>query len=181
MGNINVNRTNTNDTADNVIRRYNDGTIVDFRGITLLVAAIIILLTLIWLIVLAMVKFDCWWNEDYLCVTSTYVFWGYLAIYGTALVIALIASVPFIYQAVKNTAFIRFRGVAMHRNDIRQNSKDVLNVAFESAKSEATAGIDNLSPSIAYHNTAKTENNSAADNNAAQFSDEIPLALLDKL
>lgn len=146
MGNINLNKTTT-DTADNTTYKNTVSPPTDYSGITLFTVSIIGVSTLVWLLLLGTANLSCWWKSEYNCTTANYIFWGYIAIIVLVVLLCAGAAVPSIYQKVKNMSYMFMRGIALHRDDIREHAAALINVAHESAKSEATAGIDTYSPS----------------------------------
>lgn len=146
MSNINFNKTTT-DTADNTTYRSITAPPVDYRGITLLTASIIGVITIVWLLLLTTANLSCWWKSEYECTTANYIFWGYVVIITLAVLICIGAAVPSIYQKVRNMSYMFMRGISLHRDDVREHAAALISVAHESAKSEATAGIDTYSPS----------------------------------
>ena len=148
MPNININRTSgAPDTKDNVMYRDVVAPAVDYKGITLLVSVLIGVSFIAWLLMLAVARVSCWWQGEYECKATSYIFWGYISLMTLSVLIALCSAVPLISQKVKNLAFLHMRGIALHRESIREYAPELIAVAHESAKSEATAGIDNYSPS----------------------------------
>lgn len=146
MPNVNITR-NTTDTQDNV--RYTTPIQkADFRGITLLVVSIFIAITGFWIIALGFANIGCWLAQISPCKDASYIFWGYILIVALAMIAGLLLSIPAIRVAVENMKYRTWRGVITHRDDLRNNAPDIIAVARESAKSEATAGMDNYSPSI---------------------------------
>lgn len=145
MSNLNINRTGT-DTGDNV--RYSHTTPrTDYKGITLLLVGIIVALTVIWLIVLAVAKAGCYFDGDYECTATTYIFWGYVALLTLGLTPAIMAGVSILWERAINMRFLQWRGIYTHRDDMRHYAPSMIHVAETSAKSEATAGMDTYSPS----------------------------------
>lgn len=154
MANVNINKTTT-DTQDN-IRYTTPVNNIDYKGITLLVSAILGLLTIIWLIALGIAKLGCWYTNDYQCVEVSYIFWGYISILFAMLVIIIIQSIPAINVIIENMKYYTWRGVITYRDDIRTYAEQIISVASVSAKSEGTAGMDNYSPSITHKDTPIT-------------------------
>lgn len=146
MGNINLNKTTT-DTADNTTYKNINAAPVDYTGITLLAASIIGVVTVVWLLLLGTANLSCWWKSEYNCTTANYIFWGYVIIIVLIVLLCIGAAVPSIHQKVKNMSYMAMRGIVLHRDDVREHAAALISVAHESAKSEATAGIDTYSPS----------------------------------
>ena len=147
MPNINVNRTST-DTGDNV-KRSSETTHIDYKGISLLVIVAFTIFILIWLIVLSIAGIRCWSVNAFICYEATYIFWGGIAIMVSSVVTALVGFI----WSLDNIRYQRWRGVITHRDDIKRYAQDIISVAKTSARSEATAGMDNYSPSISNSNT----------------------------
>lgn len=176
MPNVNITR-NTTDTQDNV--RYTTPIQkTDFRGITLLVISIFITITGFWMIALGFATVGCWIAHTSPCQDASYIFWGYILIVAIATIVGLFLSIPAIQVVVENMKYRTWRGVITHRDDLRNNAPDIIAVARESARSEATAGMDNYSPSIS--KTQSTPADSVDDPMALKIpildigEDEIP-------
>lgn len=148
MPNINVNRTST-DTADNV-KRPSDTARIDYKGISLLVIVAFTIFIILWIIVLGIAGIRCWSVNAFTCYEATYIFWGGIAIMVSSVITALIGFVI----SLDNIRYQRWRGVVTHRQDLRKYAADIIGVAQTSAASEATAGMDNYSPSIDNSNKA---------------------------
>jgi len=146
MANINVTR-NTTDTADNV-KYTTPVNHIDYRGITLLISVIFSALTILWLTALGLASFGCWYSSNFTCKETSVIFWGYITFIFISALFAIYQSIPAIRKAVENMEYKYWRGVITHRDEIRTYAKDIIAVAQQSAKSEATAGMDNYSPSI---------------------------------
>jgi hypothetical protein len=153
VSNINVTK-GTTDTADNSTYKNIVAPPVDYSGIALLVLTIAGIITVVWLLLLATANVSCWWKSEYECTTANYIFWGYVVIIVLIVLIGVGAAVPSIYQKVRNMSYLFFRGIALHRDSVREHALALIDVAKTSAESEATAGIDTYSPSIARTYTA---------------------------
>lgn len=150
MPNINVNRTST-DTADNV-KRPSDNARIDYKGISLLVIVSFAIFVILWIIALLISGFMCWSAGALVCYQASYIYWGGIAIMVSSVVTALIGFVI----SLDNIRYQRWRGVVTHRQDLRKYAANIIGVAQTSAASEATAGMDNYSPSIDNSNTTTT-------------------------
>lgn len=170
MPNVNINRTTT-DTQDNV-RYTTPQNKIDFRGITLLVISIFSAITAVWMIALGFANVGCMLTSTYPCKEATYIFWGYIIIVTIALVIALFYTIPAISIAIENMKYKYWRGVITHRDDIKKYATSIIAVAQESAHSEATAGMDNYSPSISKSLTSAQEP-------VTQVSTSVPIKFFD--
>ena len=146
MGNLNINR-NTTDTNDNV--RYSTNIPkIDYKGLTLLITGIVGIITLVWLLVLGVASLDCYFSDLYECKSVTYIFWGYVFLLFGVLIAVLAAAVNMTWQQSINMSYLSWRGVLTHRKDLSNFAPNIIEVAKASAVSEATAGMDNYSPSI---------------------------------
>lgn len=148
MSVLNINKTTT-DPNDNIrpSARLHKDTPVDYKGITLLIIGIATLVTIIWIIMLLMSSFVCYINDDRLCAT-VYIFWGYVIIVALALIPAIIVGILVLWRKVQTMQFLYWRGVYTHIQDTRVHAASIIDVARQSAQSEATAGLDNYSPTF---------------------------------
>lgn len=145
MSNLNINR-NLPDSGDNV--RYSHYTPkTDYKGIALLLTAILAMLTIVWLIIMAVAKAGCYFDGNILCEETTWLFWGYVGILTIVLLPALAAGVTIVWERAISMQFLQWRGVYTHREDARKYVGNIIDVARTSAESEATAGLDTYSPS----------------------------------
>lgn len=172
MANVNINRTTT-DTNDNVRYSYNAHGNLDYKGITILIIGILAALTIIWLVALSAAAIGCWYTQVYECKETKVIFWGYVYFIAALFVMGLTYVGVDTWNTYYNKQYLEWRGVITHRNDIRGDRIDkVIAVAQISAKSEATAGMDNYSPSI-----TKTEKSSNEDTNAGA-GDSIDVGII---
>jgi hypothetical protein len=148
MPNINVNKTSS-DTGDNV-KRSSETTHIDYKGISLLVVVAFSIFIIVWIIILAIAGVRCWSVSAFICYEATYVFWGGITIIISSVITALVGFI----MSLDNIRYQRWRGVITHRSDIKKYAEQIISVAQTSARSEATAGMDNYSPSIDNSNAA---------------------------
>jgi len=145
---MNINRITT-DTADNV--RY-DYTLKEKRlpeGLIPLAIVAIAAVIGIWLLTLAITAINCTFDYHTNCPAFDIALWSLPITVAVGLCIALVAAVLLAVQASRNAEYLHWRGVVLHREDIRQLAPYVVEVARRSAQSEATAGLDALT----LHNT----------------------------
>jgi hypothetical protein len=153
MPNVNITKTTT-DTQDNV--RYTQPIQkIDFRGITLLVISVFGTITAVWMIALGFANIGCYIVNENPCTEASYIFWGYLVLLFITVIVALFMALPAIIEARNNMRYLRWRGIITSRENLDKFAADVISVALQSARSEATAGMDNYAPSISKTQTTQ--------------------------
>jgi len=152
----NLNVTSGLDTKDNTVYRDYTNTI-DIWSTVKAICLGLGVITVIWIVIYFLARINCALNHSYDCVSGVYVFWSYPVLLLIAALITVVAAIPFIMQAIENSKYLHMRGSRIHRDDLRKNANDIFDVLKTSAKSEASAGLDQYSPSISNSSNSKSE------------------------
>lgn len=169
MSNLNINRTG-NDPNDNVIRRYSEQPI-NYKEVGFLIVMISAIAFVIWLILFISMKIECYWTCGYM----VYIFLSYTVLIG----IGLVGGIIYLVQWLLNSSYLSFRGMRLHRKDIRSKANHILEIGKISAESEATAGIDTWSPTGGNTTSTSTTLGNDSTDTDATF---IPMSsLLDQI
>lgn len=142
----------SHDTRDNVVYRTQTNR-TDWRGIALLISALAIILTFVWIACYVIARIHCW--DAYECNIASYILIGYPLSIAAGLIIGISFSIPILIEHIRNIGYLDWRGVKTHRDDLRLHADKIIDVAKTSAKSEGTAGLDTFNPSVSRTITVK--------------------------
>lgn len=163
---MNINKITT-DVEDNKASNKYRQPIHQYQGITVLVVGTSIAVLVFWLMFFLVMRADCYFNID--CTITTYIFYGYNIVLAAGLLTGLLFLIGRLYQAFRNSAFLRGMSLPLHRNDWRSKVDAVLGIEYRLAESEYLRGLD----AQTIHNSSTIKEADKSNNAAGIYSPHV--------